>query len=103
MESQKKTILFWVLVVGIFLVIFLLWLPQFVGSVKTLTSSVQTQSTDQSSSFQSEWKARTEEIKKNFDTLLQQANTLTDTVKDQGGAPSPESIPLDDFGAPQSK
>lgn len=86
MESQKKTTLFWVLVVGIFLVIFFLWLPQFVGSVKTLTSVVQTQSSDQASSFQNEWKARTEEIKKNFDTLLQQTNTLTDTVNTQEGA-----------------
>lgn len=103
MESQKKTILFWTLVIGIFLIIFLLWLPQFVGSVKSLSTAVSTQSSGQSSSFQNEWKARTEEMKKNFDTLLQQANMLKDTVNNQEGAPQSESVPLDDFGSAQSK
>lgn len=87
MESQKKTILFWTLVIGIFLIIFLLWLPQFVGSVKTLTSAVQTQSSSQTSTFQNEWKVRTEEIKKNFDALLKQTNEITNTANTQNGAP----------------
>ncbi|MDP2629984.1 MAG: hypothetical protein Q8P56_01100 [Candidatus Uhrbacteria bacterium] len=103
MESQKKTILFWALVVGFFLIIFLLWFPQFVGSVKTLTTVVQTQSIDQSSSFQNEWKARSEEIKKNFDTLLQQANTITNTANDQSGVPQSQSTTQDNSGVAPTK
>mgnify|MGYP001568324836 CR=1 FL=1 len=79
MEKNKKTFLFWVLVIGIFLVIFLLWIPQLLGNVTILTTTLKAQSTSQTSSFQNEWTARTEEIKKNFDTLLKQTETLTNT------------------------
>lgn len=89
MDSQKKTILFWSLVIGIFLIIFLLWIPQFVQSVKTLTSAVQTQSTSQTSSFQQEWTARTDEMKKKLDALLKQTQTLTNTATVSDGESQP--------------
>lgn len=80
MENNKKTFLFWALVIGIFLTIFLLWIPQFLQNVKTITTSLESQSTSQTSSFQSEWKARTEELKKNVDALLQQTQAITNTT-----------------------
>ena len=79
MKNNKKTFLFWALVIGIFFIIFLLWVPQFTQNVKTITTSLQSQSTSQTSSFQNEWKTRTEELKKNFDTLLKQTETLKNT------------------------
>lgn len=80
MDAHNKTFLFWALVIGIFLIIFLLWLPQFVQSVKTLSTSL-TNRVDQSSAFQQEWNTRIDSVKKNFDTLLKQTQTLTQSAK----------------------
>ncbi len=96
MNPHKKTILFWSLVIGIFLVIFLLWIPQFLGNVTMLTATLKAQSTNQTSSFQNEWKARTDELKKNFDTLLKQTETLTNTADTESAESKSSEDPKND-------
>jgi|GEM_PF-2277552 len=84
MDTHKRTVLFWVLVIGIFLIIFLLWLPQFVQSIRLFTGSVRSGVVDnKTSDFQKEWKARTEEMKNNFDLLLKQTTTTVQSGQTQ--------------------
>ena len=94
MDAHKKTILFWALVLGIFFIIFLMWVPQFVQSIKTLSSAITTKS-NLTSSFQNEWNERIEETKKNFDTLLKETEKVTNTPDANGKKqpPPPASPP----------
>jgi putative hemolysin len=92
MDHHKKKSLFWILVVGIFLIIFLMWLPQFFQSVRQLSSAVTSPQTDQTILRSDEWKQKIEEVKKNFDSLLKQTETITNTANIGGvgssGAPA---------------
>lgn len=74
-SSDKKTILFWSLVIGIFLIVFLFWLPGFIQSIGTIAQSVGTQTQESSSTIEDTVTPQIEEFKKTFDTLLKQIPT----------------------------
>ncbi|MEK7122671.1 MAG: hypothetical protein AAB855_02335 [Patescibacteria group bacterium] len=73
-QNQKQT-LFWVLVLGIFLVVFLFWIPSFIRSIGTLVQSVGSQTSESTTELEGTITPQIEELKKSFDTLVKQIPT----------------------------
>lgn len=91
-NSDKKTTLFWSLVIGIFIIVFLFWLPGFIQSIGTIAQSMGTQTRESSSAIEDTVTPQIEELKKTFDTLLKQIPT----------EPARKSPPPRDSNAPES-
>ncbi len=79
MKQQSNTTLFWALVIGIFFIIFLLWLPNFVGNIKTLGRAIQ-ESSKQTADLRQEWAIKSDEIKKTFDSFVQKQTSLLNSA-----------------------
>lgn len=68
---DKKTVLFWGLVIGIFFIVFLFWIPSFLQSIGTLTSAMSVASDKTGSEMRDTVTPQIEELKKKIDTLIQ--------------------------------
>ncbi len=71
-QTDKKPILFWTLVIGIFLIVLLFWLPSFIASVRTLTDSIASKSNESAQDFEKNVTPQIDELKKTIDTLIKQ-------------------------------
>lgn len=71
-QTDKKPILFWILVVGIFCIVFLFWLPSFITSVGTLIDSIGSKSNESAQDFEKNVAPQIDDLKKTIDTLLKQ-------------------------------
>lgn len=71
-DTHKKNVLFWCLIISIFFVIFLFWLPNFIVSVQTFVQSVGSTSNEKTNALRDELAPQIEEVKKSFDALLKQ-------------------------------
>lgn len=71
-ETDKKPILFWILVVGIFCIVFLFWLPSFITSVRTLVDSIGSKSNESAQDFEKNVAPQIDELKKTIDTIIKQ-------------------------------
>lgn len=88
-ETDKKPILFWILVVGIFLVVFLFWLPSFITSVKTLIDSIGSKSNESAQDFEKNVAPQIDDLKKTIDTLIKQIPVnATDGVQPKEDVPA---------------
>lgn len=76
---DKKTVLFWGLVLGIFFIVFLFWIPSFIQSISTITSAMSTASDKTGTEMRDTVTPQIDELKKKFDALLKAlpANTAT--------------------------
>lgn len=100
-HNQKQT-LFWSLVVGVFLIVFLFWLPGFIKNIGTIASSVGSQTRESSGAIEDTVTPQIEELKNTFDTLLEQLPT---EESPQSSAPSPgelqdDTTPVSNSGLP---
>lgn len=87
-ETDKKPILFWMLVIGIFLIVFLFWLPSFITSVRTLIDSIGSKSNESAQDFEKNVTPQIDELKKTIDTLIKQI-----PVNAPPSSPFPEKAP----------
>lgn len=71
-NTHKKNVFFWCLVLSIFFIVFLFWLPNFIVSVQTLVQSVSSTSNEKTNALRDELAPQIEEVKKSFDALLKQ-------------------------------
>ncbi|MBI4253028.1 hypothetical protein HY623_02490 [Candidatus Uhrbacteria bacterium] len=92
-QTDKKPILFWALVVGIFLVVFLFWLPGFIESVRTLADSIGSRSSESAQEFEKNVTPQIDELKKTFETLMKQlpANVQPSSQNADGASNGSES------------
>lgn len=70
--SDKKSLTFWGLVLGIFVVVFLFWLPGFLQSIQTLTAEIGAKALPAQTAVKDEITPQIEELKKSFDTFVKQ-------------------------------
>ena len=71
-NSDKKTLLFWILVLSIFFIVFLFWLPMFLNSVQTIVTSVGKTSSESTAEVRDTVAPQIDELKKTFEALMKE-------------------------------